>query len=162
METGIIKRKAEDALQVVYGLVEILKEYDIKPNNFCITGSYALTTLGLALDRPLNDVDLYLKLNPNDPDQKYKEVLKRLVAMQYASGYPSPYKDRDVITLDFKSMKVNIFVVFNTNNFGFRTISIIDGYNLDTVDHVLSKKMALKRSKDYQDLNTIIKNLLSQ
>lgn len=160
METGIIKRKADDALQVVYGLVEILKEYDIKPDNFCITGSYALTTLGLALDRPLNDVDLYLKLDPNDPDQKYKEALKRLVAMQYASGYPSPYNDSDVITLDFKSMKVNIFVVFN-NNFGFRTIPTINGYNIDTIDHVLSKKMSLKRSKDYQDLNTIIKNLLS-
>lgn len=160
METGIIKRKADDVLQVVYGLVEVLKEYDVKSDNFCITGSYALTTLGLHLDRPLNDVDLYLKLDPNDPDQKYKEVLKILVAMQYASGYPSPYKDSDVITLDFKSMKINIFIILNPN-FGFRAIQTINGYNIDTIDHILSRKMALKRLKDYQDLNTIIKNLLS-
>lgn len=160
METGIIKRKADDALQVVYGLVEVLKEYGVKPDNFCITGSYALTTLGLQLDRPLNDVDLYLKLDRNDPDKKYKEVVKRLVSMQYISGYTSPYQGDNIISLDFRGMKVNIFIVFNTD-FGFRTISLSGGYNIDTIDHVLSKKMPLKRPKDYQDLNTIIKNLLS-
>lgn len=160
METGIIKRKADDALQVVYGLVKVLKEYGVKPDNFCITGSYALTTLGLQLDRPLNDVDLYLMLDPYNPDQKYKEAAKILVAMQYISGYTSPYKDRDTITLDFKGMRVNIFIIMNTH-FGFRTIPTINGYHIDTLDHVLSKKMSLKRPKDYQDLNTIIKNLLS-
>lgn len=169
METGIIKRKADDALQVVNGLVEVLSEYDVKPGNFCITGSYALTALGLQLDRPLNDVDLYLELDPKDPDQKYKEVIKRLAAMQYASGYTSPYnKDESnnndesnvIIALDFRGMKVNLFITFN-HNFWFRVIQTMNGYNIDTIDHVLSRKMALKRPKDYKDLNTIIKNLLS-
>lgn len=160
METGIIKRKADDALQVVYGLVEVLKEYDVKPCDFCITGSYALTILGLHLDRPLNDVDLYLKLDCNDPNKKYRGVLKHLVSMQYISGYTSHYPGDNIISLDFRGMKVNIFIVFNTD-FGFRTISLSGGYNIDTIDHVLSKKMSLKRPKDYQDLNIIIKNLLS-
>lgn len=161
METGIIKRKADDALQVIYGLVEVLKEYNVKPCDFCITGSYALTILGLHLDRPLNDVDLHLKLDSNDPDKKYKEVLKRLsINAIYISGYTSHYPGDNIISLDFRGMKVNIFIVFNTD-FGFRTISLNEGYNIDTIDHVLSKKMLLKRPKDYQDLNTIIKNLLS-
>lgn len=162
METGI-KRKADDALQVVNGLVEVLSEYDVKPGNFCITGSYALTALGLRLDRPLNDVDLYLKLDHKDPDQKYKEVIKRLTAMQYVSGYTSPYNNDEsnvIIALDFRGMKVNIFITFNPY-FGFRVIQTMNGYNIDTIDHVLSRKMALKRPKDYKDLNTIIKNLLS-
>lgn len=157
METRI-KRRADDVLQVVYGLVETLKEYDVKPDNFCITGSYALNILGLNLNRELHDVDLYLKLDPEIP--KYQDVLKRLAAMQYASGYPIPYKDSDTIALDFRGMKTNIFFVSSTD-FGFRTISTAEGYNIDTIDHILSKKMALKRNKDYQDLNTIIKNLLS-
>lgn len=160
METGIIKRKSDDALQVVYGLVEVLKEYGVKPDNFCITGSYALTALGLNLDRALHDVDLYLRLDHEDPEQKYKEVAKRLAAMQYASGYSISYSDRTTIVLDFQGMRVNIFTVFSTD-FGFRTIPTSGGYHIDTIDHVLSKKMALKRPKDYQDMNTIIKNLLS-
>lgn len=158
METGIVKRKAEDALQVIYGLVEVLKEYGVKEDNFCITGSYALTTLGLNLGRPLNDVDLYLNLDPEVPE--YKGALKRLIAMQYASGYYMAYDDRTTIVLDFQGIRVNIFTVFNIG-FGFRTIPTGGGYHIDTIDHVLSKKMALKRPKDHQDMNTIIKNLLS-
>lgn len=157
METGT-KRKADDVLQVIHGLVEVLKEYNVKPDNFCITGSYALTTFGLNLDRPLHDVDLYLKLDPEVPE--YKGALKSLVSMQYASGYSIPYSDRTTIVLDFQGMRVNIFTVFNTE-FGFRTICTSGGYHIDTIDHVLSKKMTLKRPKDYQDMNTIIKNLLS-
>lgn len=160
METGIIKRKANDVFQVVDGLVEILGEYGVKPDSLCITGSYALTTLGLHLDRPLNDVDLYLRLDPDDPDKKYQQVVKRLASMQYISGYTSPYQGENRISLDFRGMKVNIFITFDIY-FGFRTIPIGGGYHIDTIDHVLSKKMLLGRPKDYKDLNTIIKNLLS-
>lgn len=158
METNMIKRKADDALQVIKGLVEVLKEYGVKEENFCITGSYALTTLGLQLDRPLNDVDLYLMLNPEIPS--YEDAAKRLAAISFTSGYPMPYNDRNTISLDFQGIRVNVFIIFNTT-FGFKTIPTILGYHIDTIDHILSKKMALKRPKDYKDMNTIIKNLLS-
>lgn len=157
METGI-KGRADNKLQVIYGLVKVLKEYGVKENNFCITGSHALTALGLNLNRELNDVDLYLRLDPENTI--YQEAVKRLDAISFVSGYPIPYNDRNTLSLNFQGMKVNIFVIFNTD-FGFRTIPTEQGFHLDTIDHVLSKKMALKRPKDYKDLNTIIKNLIS-
>lgn len=158
METTERKRRAHDVLQVINGLVDVLKEYDIKHSDFCITGSYALQYLGLNLNRELNDVDLYLIVH-RDPEKKYKEVLKRLICMQYVSGYSTPYDDRNTISLDFQGMKVNIFIVFD--HLDFRAICTSGGYYVDTIDHTLSKKMALKRLKDYKDLNTIIQNLLS-
>lgn len=158
METNMIKGRADNAIQVVIGLVEVLKEYGVKPDNFCITGSYALATLGLHLDREPNDVDLYLILDPEIPS--YEDAAKRLAAIAFTSGYPIPYKDTKTISLDFQGIRVNVFIIFNTS-FGFRTIHTLYGYHLDTIDHILSKKMALKRPKDYKDLNTIIKNLLS-
>lgn len=158
MET---KRKADDVLQVINGLVEVLKEYDVKPDNFCITGSYALTTFGLNLNRELHDVDLYLRLNPETPT--YQNVINQLRLMQYISGYVTPYDSngKNTIAFDFRGMKVNIFMVANQFTFGFRTIHTRGGYHIDTIDHLLTKKMSLKRAKDYQDMNTIIKNLLS-
>lgn len=117
METD--KEKTTEVYKVIDGIVNMLKEYGVKPHNFCITGSYALTILGLNFDRPLRDIDLYLKLDPKISE--YTELINCLSALQYASGYSRPYNDINNVMFRFQGRIINIFPVFS-DDFGFRTL----------------------------------------
>lgn len=129
--------------------------------DFIVTGSLALETLGLELNRSPKDIDVEVVLDENYHDTA-NNVFKAL-ADSYGSdfykqkeNYPSNWENKPYI-FKYKNVVFNVWV---SREFTHKTFVYKDYIKYAGVSSVIREKMRLRRIKDYKDLNGIITNLL--
>ena len=120
---------------------------------YMLVGSGALLNCGIPLPRFCGDVDLEV-IEDNDNGKLFKMLQD--ATTQDDNEYKSLKRDgRDMpFIFTYKGVKVNIWLVkkFNHEQWVWK-----NNIKVATVYSVLKKKMELKRVKDFQDLNGIIK-----
>lgn len=131
---------------------EKMNEMDI---DFIVGGSLALEKLGVPLSREPHDVDLEC-ICTEEQEKLFAMLADSSGNNFYKSIYPSTEKPPYI----FKWMGI-VFNVWAYREFTHKTFVWSDYMKFAGMESVLRKKMSYRRAKDYQDLNYIIKTLLS-
>jgi hypothetical protein len=117
---------------------------------FIVTGSYALSKMGLVEESKVGDLDIILV----KPIESTLEVLKRLQEEHPAKT--KMYADGYIFLID--NIKVDIFCKQDKIN----TELIVDNIYIATVDHIVREKKICNRLKDWKQLRKIAKLICSR
>lgn len=125
--------------------------------NYMLVGSGALLTCGIPMERYCGDIDL--EVIEADENVKLFKMLQDATTKGEEDEYKSLKKDGRGMPFIFtyKGIKVNIWLV---KTFSHKQWVWKNNIKVATVYSVLKKKMELKRVKDFQDLQHIVKTFM--
>lgn len=140
--------------QVKTDLQKVIRFLENRKMDFKVVGSIALEVCGMPLNREPEDIDLEVVCS-----NRQEEIFKAL-AEQYGNDFftHAEYNitgcSHKPYIFKFGETKINVwcFKEFSTSGYVEK-----DGVKYGTVMDTLTKKMAYKRAKDYDDLLTIIR-----
>lgn len=145
-----MKAKLEDFNKKLKVVQDFLDEHH---QRYMLVGSGALLNCGIPLPRFCGDVDLEV-IEDNDNGKLFKMLQD--ATTQVDDEYKSLKRDGKGMPFIFtyKGVRVNIWLVkkFNHEQWVWK-----NNMKVATVYSVLKKKMELKRVKDFQDLQHIVK-----
>ena len=148
-----MKAKLEDFNKKLKVVQDFLDEHH---QRYMLVGSGALLNCGIPLPRFCGDVDLEV-IEDNDNGKLFKMLQD--ATTQDDNEYKSLKRDGRGMPFIFtyKGVKVNIWLVkkFNHEQWVWK-----NNIKVATVYSVLKKKMELKRVKDFQDLQHIVKTFM--
>lgn len=133
---------------------EIIKHYKtlLTCDQFVITGSYALSLMGLVEPSKVGDLDLLL-VNPTD---ETKNILERLQKESPAKTSPSGGSVQFIFMHD----KTKVDVFFDTKKID--SDLFCDGVQVNIVSNIISAKRKANRMKDWVQLRRIAGKVFNQ
>lgn len=130
---------------------------DDHQQQYMLVGSGALLSCGIPLPRFCGDVDL--EVIETEENAKMFKMLQDATTPFYNHEYKGKKRDGKELPFMFtyKDIKVNVWLVkaFNHTQWVWK-----NNMKIATVYSVLKKKMELKRVKDFQDLQHIVKTFI--
>lgn len=138
--------------------LEVIQDFlDDHQRQYMLVGSGALLSCGIPLPRFCGDVDL--EVIETEENAKMFKMLQDATTPFYNHEYKGKKRDGKELPFMFtyKDIKVNVWLVkaFNHTQWVWK-----NNMKIATVYSVLKKKMELKRVKDFQDLQHIVKTFM--
>lgn len=138
--------------------LEVIQDFlDDHQQKYMLVGSGALLNCGIPLPRFCGDVDL--EVIETEENVKMFKMLQDATTPFYNHEYKGKKRDGKELPFMFtyKDIKVNVWLVkaFNHTQWVWK-----NNMKIATVYSVLKKKMELKRVKDFQDLQHIVKTFM--
>lgn len=127
--------------------------------DFLVVGSLALRVHGIELRNKPGDIDIEV-IDSEQANLVFKSITDSQGNTYYQKkeDYPEVGWSHKPYIFNFGNTKVNVWMV---EKFTHETFVYKDYVKYAGVMSILKAKMAYKRSKDYQDMNYLIKSLLS-
>ena len=131
---------------------QIIKHFQtlLTCEQFLLTGSKALSLMGLVDKSKVGDIDLLL-INPSG---ETKAILERLQAANPAKTTPCSGGDVAFIFMH-NDVKIDVFIEYKAVN----TVLSADGILLNPVDRIIQAKKKSNRMKDWQQLRSMARNI---
>jgi len=138
--------------------VDTLKGLHFNPENIMVTGSIALDAVGiLPENRFAHDFDFVIKMD--DQTWRCMKLIEAINRADLGESVDERYPDRkDVIFLSVNGFIMNIWKYDGGDWSEIKDAET--GIYIATADNTIKAKKRYARSKDYQDINEIVKTIL--
>lgn len=130
---------------------KIIKHYQtiLQAEQFVITGSLAMSFMGLVESKKVGDIDIILV----NPTAETVELLKRLSESQPARTKVSEYKGESMFIFQHDEVKIDVFI----EKIKIETELIVDGFSISPINKIIEAKKGHNRPKDWIQLMKLSK-----
>lgn len=156
-DSEITEAKIKSELEDFNKKLKVVQEFlDQRNQRYMLIGSGALLSCGIPLQRFCHDIDFEV-IEDDDNANIYKMLQDATQGENEEYKYLKMDGKRMPFMFTYKGVKVNIWLVkkFNHEQYVWK-----NNMKVATVYSVLKKKMALRRVKDFQDLQYIVKTFM--